>query len=90
MNSESQNGNNYTYAVLSFSSFVLFVAREHFIFFLQEAFSTQKRSIEIGAALALVAFITFHPLTLTEGRVLGTLLMVNLWVYTICKRNIWL
>jgi hypothetical protein len=90
MNSKSENGNNYTYAVLVFSSFIFFVAREHFIFFLQEAFSTRKRSIEIGAVLALIAFIIFHPLTLSEGRVLGTLLMVNLWVYTISKRNIWL
>ena len=90
MNSKSQNENSYIYAALSFSSFVLFVAREHFVFFLQEAFATQKLSIAIGSVLALFTFIIFHPLSLSEGRVLGTLLIVNLWVYTITKRNIWL
>jgi hypothetical protein len=90
LNSHSSNGDHLTYATLSYISLVMIILREHFFFFVQQWFLVGDGQILMGGCIALVFFILLHPLVFNEGRVLGTFLMINLWIYTICVRNLWL
>jgi len=90
LNAESENKSRYLYAAISFISIILVIAREHVLFFSQEWFSSKASDILIASAIGLFAFVMLHPLHISQGRVLGTLLMVNLWIYTISERNLWM
>jgi membrane protease YdiL (CAAX protease family) len=90
LNAESENKSRYLYAAISFISIILVIAREHVLFFSQEWFSSNASDILIAGAIGLFVFAMLHPLHISEGRVLGTLLMVNLWIYTISERNLWM
>ena len=90
LNAESENKSRYLYAAISFVSILLVIAREHVLFFSQEWFSSNASDILIAGAIGLFVFVMLHPLHISQGRILGTLLMVNLWIYTICERNLWM
>lgn len=90
MNSHSENGDKLIYAVISYGSLILFLARENIIFFMQTAYTNNFFGVWLGAFASLAAFILLHPISLSEGRVLGTVLMINLWIYTLTARNLWL
>ena len=90
LNAESENKSRCLYAAISFASILLVIAREHVLFFSQEWFSGNASDILIAGAIGLFVFVMFHPLHISEGRILGTLLMVNLWIYTVCERNLWM
>ncbi|MCZ8081463.1 MAG: hypothetical protein O9289_21055 [Rhodobacteraceae bacterium] len=90
LNSHSPNSDKLIYALISYMALILFLARENIIFFMQTAYTTSHYGVWLGALASLTAFVLLHPLVLSEGRILGTLLMVNLWIYTVTARNIWL
>lgn len=90
LNASSENSDKLFYAVLSFTSLIVMLAREHFIFYTQEWFARTGKDVLLGAIVALVIFILLHPLVFTPGRVMGTLLMINLWIYTVSERNLWM
>lgn len=90
LNSQSVNGDRLIYALVSFGSLTLFLARENVIFFMQSAYTRDHFGVWLGALASLTAFVLLHPISLSEGRVLGTVLMVNLWIYTVAARNLWL
>ncbi|MGH1412636.1 MAG: hypothetical protein ACRBB0_04030 [Pelagimonas sp.] len=90
LNNASDNGDKYIYALLSYASIILMLSREHLFFFTQEWFAKQGKGVLPGATVALVVFIILHPLVFSQGRILGTLLMVNLWIYTVSEKNLWM
>lgn len=90
LNAESENSEKLLYATLSFASLVVMLFREHFMFYTQEWFARTRKDIFVSSILAIIIFILLHPLVFTPGRVMGTLLMVNLWLYTVSERNLWM
>jgi hypothetical protein len=81
---------DFPYTPAIFFSLMLVVIREHFFFFSQQWFSEDGRGVLLGGGIGLVGFIYLHPLVLNEARILTTALMINLWVYTMCARNLWM
>ncbi len=86
----SENKHEIVYAVLVFVSLIIVIAREHIFFFSQQWFCRSKFGLIMSAVIAHITFILLHPLVFTEGRILGTLLMVNLWIYTVSHKNYWM
>ena len=89
LNSRSQNSSALTYALLSYTSMITLVLREQLIFVTQGMFSRSSRHFYVISVIGLFLFIFSHKLVLTEGRVLATILMINLWIYTTKSMNIW-
>jgi hypothetical protein len=81
---------DFPYTPAIFVSILLVVVREHFYFFSQQWFSEDGLGVLIGGGVALLAFIWLHPLILNEARILATAMMINLWIYTVCERNMWM
>ncbi|WP_170566504.1 hypothetical protein [Ruegeria atlantica] len=86
----SSNKHEIVFGVLYFISLIVVITREHVFFFSQQWICRSNSSLFLSALIALVAFVLLHPLELTQGNVLGTLLMVNLWVYTVSHKNFWM
>lgn len=89
LNSRSQNSSALTYALLSYTSMITLVLREQMIFVTQGMFSRSSRHFYVISIIGLFLFIFSHKLVLTEGRVLATILIINLWIYTTKSMNIW-
>jgi len=89
MNERSSNSSFISYAFLSYLSIIALMLREQVIFTTQIAFTTNSRWLGLLSLVGLGVFIFSHPLVFNLGRVTATLLIVNLWIYTVSVRNVW-
>lgn len=90
LNHHSPNKDEIIYAILSYISLILVIAREHIFFFTQLWFCKSEKSLLLTGLFALTVFILAHPLTLSVGNILGTILIVNLWIYSAAEKNFWM
>lgn len=89
LNSYSRHSNLIGYATVSYFSFLLLIAREQLLFNSQIMFSNRAHILWLISAISLGFFIFLHPLVLSLDRILGTFLMINLWIYTSSVQNFW-
>lgn len=89
LNSRSTNSSALIYAMISYISMIALVLREQLVFATQAMFSKNSIHFYAISVIGLLLFIFSHKLVLTEGRVMATILMINLWIYTSKSMNIW-
>lgn len=78
------------YDFLSYLALIALVLRENIVFTSQFFFTNRPKIFAFISFVSLVAFVLLHPLDFSFPRTLATLMMINVWFYTISKKNIWL
>jgi hypothetical protein len=84
------NNDEIIYSILSYISIIFLVFRENVLFVSQVLFSSDRKVVFITSILSLFIFIYLHPFAFTIGSLTGTMLMVNIWIYTTIRKNIWI
>lgn len=90
MNLRSPNSDKIFYALVSFGSILAITFREHLILGVQFYVSRSSQEFWVISGVGLVVFVLSHELEFSYERMVATVFMINLWIYSTRVRNIWL